>query len=76
MSARLIQLLSRYIGMALVAAATAIVGEPTPEQAEAINLSASGVAAGIGGFIFLLVDALIHRAETGGFLKGAGQAKG
>lgn len=62
MKARLIQLLARYIGVALVAIAGTIGVEADPEQTQQLALAG---ASAIGAIAGLIVDLLIHRASAG-----------
>ena len=71
MSKRLTQLLSRYIGLGLVAVATFLAGEDV--AVDQVAPHASAIAAALVGVGMQGVDLLIHRAETGGVTKPAGE---
>lgn len=72
LTARITQLLARLIGMALAAVA-AWLGAEQAETAQSIADLAGALAAALVAIGALLVDLLIHRAETGSLLARAGE---
>ena len=73
MKTRVTQLFARYVGVAMMALAGWLgAGE---DQAESIAEMAGTVAAGVIGFGGILIDLLIHKAETGGVMARPGDVK-
>lgn len=76
MQARLIQLVARYLGAALMAIAAFLFGDQVAgENAETIANFGNAIAVAIVGFLALIADLLIHKLATGGVMKPAGESK-
>ena len=73
MNARLAQLFSRYIGIALMAVAALITGttEVEPDTAATIGDFAGAIGAAIAGVVALAFDLVIHRFANGGVMRQA-----
>lgn len=68
---RLIQILSRFIAMGLLAA-TAKLGI---QDDGTIATSAESIATGVGTIVAIIIDFFVHKIETGGVLKPAGEKR-
>lgn len=73
MTSRFIQIIARVIGIALTIAAGWIGAEESQYAETIADLSASLAAAVLAALAFL-VDLVIHRVETGGFMKPPGKS--
>ena len=70
MKQRLVQLIARYIGIALMALAGMVSGAPVEGEAAAgIESFAGVIALALVGVVMLLADLVIHRLKNGGFFK-------
>lgn len=73
MNARLIQVVSRAIGVVLLTIAGFLFGdEVAGENAATIGQFGDAIAAAIVGFMTLVLDLFIHKLATGGVMKPAG----
>lgn len=76
MSARVAQLIARYVGIALTAISTFLFGQDfAAQEAGKIADWSDGVAAIVIGVVSLLISELIHRALAGSVLTPPGKAK-
>ena len=74
MKARIVQLIARVIALAALGVAgwLSASGEVDPETQQSVVEISSAAAGLVVAFGAVLVDLLIHRAETGGVTKPAG----
>lgn len=68
MKSRLIQLVARYLGLAMVSVAVWFAPGITDDQKAQFDEPAMVIATAVIGFIGILVDLIIHRVNNGGFL--------
>lgn len=76
MTARIVQLIARYVGVGLASLGTYLFGtEWAAAQADKINNFSAAAAALAVGVVSLFVSEVIHRALTGSFLASPGTPK-
>ena len=70
MKARLIQLLTRYLAVAMLAVVGFIIGdEQTAQTVSAVNDIAAALAVALVAFVLLLWDLVSHKIQNGWLIK-------